>query len=167
PEDEDFDEDVDEETELAEGGAAAISKGADGTAETPPAPHYDPDADAADQQWVDRLRGTALSGAGRSTDAVLNCPACMSLVCLDCQRHVRYKNQYRAMFVTNCCVNTNETLNATDATSLGDGGGSRNSGTTNHEEVYHPVRCSVCGTVVAVQDSDEVFHFFHVLASHG
>lgn len=32
-------------------------------------------------------------------------------------------------------------------------------------EVYHPVRCSVCNTEVAVYDDDEVFHFFSVLAS--
>lgn len=32
-------------------------------------------------------------------------------------------------------------------------------------EVYHPVRCSICNTEVAVYDVDEVFHFFSVLAS--
>ena len=29
------------------------------------------------------------------SDAVLNCPACFTVVCLDCQRHELYKTQYR------------------------------------------------------------------------
>ena len=32
-------------------------------------------------------------------------------------------------------------------------------------ESYHPVRCSECNTEVAVLDSEEVFHFFNVIAS--
>ena len=32
--------------------------------------------------------------------------------------------------------------------------------------VYHPVVCSVCSSEVAVYDSDEVYHFFNVLASY-
>jgi len=31
--------------------------------------------------------------------------------------------------------------------------------------VFHPVACSECNTVVAALDSDEVYHFFNVLAS--
>lgn len=31
---------------------------------------------------------------------------------------------------------------------------------------YHPVKCSVCHTEVAVYDEDEVYHFFNVLAGH-
>lgn len=33
------------------------------------------------------------------------------------------------------------------------------------EDVMHPVCCAVCDTRVGAQDSDEVVHFFHVLAS--
>lgn len=40
----------------------------------------------------------------RSTDAVLSCPYCFHIVCMDCQRHTTYKNQYRAMFVMNILV---------------------------------------------------------------
>ena len=35
----------------------------------------------------------------RNSDAVLSCPCCFTIVCMDCQRHVKYTNQYRAMFV--------------------------------------------------------------------
>lgn len=31
---------------------------------------------------------------------------------------------------------------------------------------YHPVTCSECSSEVAVYDTDEVYHFFNVLASH-
>lgn len=36
---------------------------------------------------------------------ILNCPACMTTLCLDCQRHETYANQFRAMFVMNMAVN--------------------------------------------------------------
>ena len=34
------------------------------------------------------------------------------------------------------------------------------------DDVYHPVVCSVCNSDVGVYDSDEVYHFFNVLASY-
>ena len=40
----------------------------------------------------------------RNSDAVLSCPCCLSIVCMDCQQHERYQNQYRAMFVMNIMV---------------------------------------------------------------
>ena len=44
------------------------------------------------------------------SDAILNCPACISLLCTDCQRHEVYHTQYRAMFVFNCAVDFQEKL---------------------------------------------------------
>ena len=35
----------------------------------------------------------------RDSDAVLSCPCCFTIVCMDCQRHDVYKHQFRAMFV--------------------------------------------------------------------
>ena len=35
------------------------------------------------------------------------------------------------------------------------------------EEIFNPVKCNQCSTQVAMFDSDEVYHFFNVLASHG
>ena len=32
-------------------------------------------------------------------------------------------------------------------------------------ELFNPVKCTECGTVLAVYDSDEVYHFFNILAS--
>jgi len=32
----------------------------------------------------------------RNSDAVLSCPCCFNIVCMDCQRHQKYSNQFRA-----------------------------------------------------------------------
>jgi E2F-associated phosphoprotein len=38
------------------------------------------------------------------SDAVLQCPCCFTTVCMDCQQHSFYKEQFRAMFVMNIDV---------------------------------------------------------------
>ncbi|XP_014374438.1 E2F-associated phosphoprotein [Alligator sinensis] len=148
---------------------------------------YDPEEDNRDQEWVDsQRRGYHNQRRGQqqqlqsqaipNSDAVLNCPACLITLCLDCQRHESYKTQYRAMFVMNCSVNKEEILKykapvnrrikrrnkkmkqSNETTSV--------QGDEEKEEIYHPVRCNECSTEVAVMDKDEVFHFFNVLASH-
>ena len=40
------------------------------------------------------------------------------------------------------------------------------SGGSAESESYHPVTCVECNSEVAVYDSDEVYHFFNVLASY-
>lgn len=40
----------------------------------------------------------------RTSDAILSCPRCFTTVCMDCQQHDRYANQFRAMFVMNIGV---------------------------------------------------------------
>ncbi len=56
---------------------------------------YDPGMDEEDQRWVDRQRQrgrhTDITGRGRrhkvvTSDALLDCPACLTTLCLDCQR---------------------------------------------------------------------------------
>lgn len=118
-----------------------------------------------------------------SSDAILSCPACMTTLCIDCQRHDLYKNQYRAMFVMNCKVVEDEVLryepfqqrNPGKRRKKGQKGklvqhseGGENSTATGGAatELYHPVTCTECSSEVAVYDSDEVYHFFNVLASH-
>ncbi|XP_002925293.2 E2F-associated phosphoprotein isoform X1 [Ailuropoda melanoleuca] len=146
---------------------------------------YDPEKDNRDQAWVDaRRRGYHGFGIQRphqqqpvpNSDAVLNCPACMTTLCLDCQRHESYKTQYRAMFVMNCSVNKEEVLRYKIPENRKKRRGPKKM-RSNHEdaaeqaeaqveEIYHPVMCTECSTEVAVYDKDEVFHFFNVLASH-
>lgn len=57
---------------------------------------YDPELDEVDERWVDSRR------QGRQSDAVLSCPGCLSTVCLECQAHVQYEHQFRAVDVINC-----------------------------------------------------------------
>ena len=72
---------------------------------------YDPDADDDDQRWVDDLRASYAGDNKKSaakqenakrgvkglpnSDAVLNCPACFTVLCLDCQKHELYQSQFR------------------------------------------------------------------------
>ncbi|XP_043118550.1 E2F-associated phosphoprotein [Puntigrus tetrazona] len=165
---------------------------------------YDPDEDDRDQAWVDakrkqyRNQRRLPASANRrnkphavpSSDAVLNCPACMTTLCLDCQRHEKYRTQYRAMFVMNCAVDKEEVLryktaskrkqnrhrkkvrrettSASAEAEMESSAGlidARLAG-MDEEEIYHPVKCTECSTEVAVYDKDEVYHFFNILASH-
>ncbi|CAM4648988.1 unnamed protein product [Leuciscus chuanchicus] len=165
---------------------------------------YDPDEDDRDQAWVDakrksyRYQRRLPPSANRknkaqalpSSDAVLNCPACMTTLCLDCQRHEKYRTQYRAMFVMNCTVDKEEVLRykttnnrkqkrhkkkaRQESTSApAEAEMESDSGLTDarlagmdEEEMYHPVKCTECSTEVAVYDKDEVYHFFNILASY-
>ncbi|XP_071355130.1 E2F-associated phosphoprotein isoform X2 [Trachinotus anak] len=158
---------------------------------------YDPDEDDRDQAWVDARRRQYNSrkrpaAACRSqprrpqglptSDAVLNCPACMTTLCLDCQRHEKYRTQYRAMFVMNCTVKRDEVLRYKTEQQKKQRNRKRRRGQKTEtpvnevpdptpagmdaDEVYHPVQCSECSTEVAVFDKEEVYHFFNILASH-
>jgi len=133
---------------------------------------YDPNMDQTDQDWVDKRRqsykpkeNTKNEKKMANSDAVLNCPACMSTLCLDCQRHDTYKGQYRAMFVLSCKVDLNKVLRypATDKKRKFKPTSCSPNEANPDEDIYHPVQCSICNTEVAVQDKDEVYHFFNVL----
>jgi len=77
---------------------------------------FDPGADNEDQKWADKVRRShhpkAASGVVKApnSSAVLSCPACFIVVCIDCQQHWEYKHQFRAMFVMNCQVDTSSSL---------------------------------------------------------
>ncbi|BFZ07268.1 hypothetical protein BsWGS_10307 [Bradybaena similaris] len=146
---------------------------------------YDPDMDDEDQKWVDRQRqshrGPSAGGAKKgkkskkpNSDALLDCPACMTTLCLDCQRHEVYKHQYRAMFVMNCNVDKTEVLQYPEQATKKKKQKKKVSHETNlpksdnpsPSDMFNPVRCTECNTVVGVVDQDEVYHFFNILASH-
>ncbi|XP_007882720.2 E2F-associated phosphoprotein [Callorhinchus milii] len=146
---------------------------------------YDPEQDEKDQAWVDMQRRSYRGLSRRpskeqptvTSDAVLNCPSCMTTLCLDCQRHELYPGQYRAMFVMNCIINRGEVLKYKEAANKKRRNWRKKAkgpmgevsvppqGNEN-EEAYHPVRCAECSVEVAVFDKDEVYHFFNILASH-
>ncbi|KAL3995454.1 E2F-associated phosphofamily protein [Acanthocheilonema viteae] len=158
---------------------------------------YDSDEDEDNERWVRHHREQlkivkSLSNSSKEdkrtkqkrnqdheTDAVLSCPACMSLLTRDCQRHDFYLNQYRAVFVENCNVVKNEVLflplsgkNKRKARKNAAGVKPNaivdpaNTAMLPKEDLFHPVLCSVCATNVGVCNYEEVFHFFNVLAGY-
>jgi len=161
---------------------------------------YDPSVDDDNENWMQKERdkyipsktnksqaskefsskentpgGSNMPDGNIRSDAILNCPACMVTVCIDCQRHEIYKTQYRAMFVMHCKVDRSELLryekkHRGKKKKMQDCAGRLvpaecdGNGDTDIE-LFNPVKCTECGTVLAVYDSDEVYHFFNILAS--
>jgi hypothetical protein len=130
----------------------------------------------------------------RMSDAVLSCPCCFNIVCMDCQRHQRYMNQFRAMYVMGISVDWHKILVYDDVKqalvpkighdhpedllhSAYDGMIPHDlSGTpqlqlvppTTREGEFFSVECANCATQVAALDMKvEVYHFFGCLESSG
>ncbi len=68
------------------------------------------------------LRGGSM---GVASDAQLSCPLCFTTVCLECQRHAKYSNQFRAVTGINVSVNYDEFLTLDQVSG---GGGRRRAG---------------------------------------
>jgi len=98
------------------------------------------------------------SHSAPNTDAILSCPACLQIVCVDCQRHCQYTDQYRAMFVQNVDVQWKTRLQLSQQQGLVDA--------VDDTDIYHPVVCANCETrVAALEMKEEVYHFYGCLAS--
>jgi hypothetical protein len=137
---------------------------------------YDPDMDDKDQDYVNKQ----LKTDNPLTDAILNCPGCMTTLCMDCQRHEAYKSQYRAMFVSDCKVNDEEQLKypreefQTRALSSKRVSKNKKRNSPANQtvllgdfDIFKPVQCRICNTEVGVyEEKEEIYHFFNVLASH-
>ncbi|EDV24036.1 uncharacterized protein TRIADDRAFT_26703 [Trichoplax adhaerens] len=149
---------------------------------------YDPNIDDDNELWVKSRKETPnlqvnnnyskRISQNQNSDMVLSCPSCMSILTRDCQRHDTYKDQFRAMFVSNCNVLTEQTLRYANKKQSRRRKKKRNVNLDNTETnegnpcsttlgendaIYHPVQCAVCFTEVAVYDKEEVYHFFHVI----
>ena len=124
----------------------------------------------------------------RNSDAVLSCPCCFTIVCMDCQQHERYDNLYRAMFVQSIAVRWDWRLRYDESKKLlvpmdGDADGSlslsvppivvdelkalpRDNEAHKETKIYYTVCCANCHTVVASLDmNDEVYYFANCLTS--
>lgn len=131
----------------------------------------------------------------RTSDAILSCPRCFNIVCMDCQKHERFANQYRAMFVMNIGVDWNKRIVYDDAVGglkLDSVAGAARGGEDNNapmqldnaddatlpdtvphdsighekEELYYSVHCSYCQWELAALDmEDEIYYFFGCIAS--
>ncbi|KAK3251545.1 hypothetical protein CYMTET_39120 [Cymbomonas tetramitiformis] len=113
---------------------------------------YDPAADDEDEQWMVEQR------QGKTSDAILSCPCCLETLCTDCQKHARYENQFRAMFVVNCIVDRAAPKGGKKKTA----GASTSARSASKEEMLYPVKCGTCNSEVGVFDEDEVYHFVNV-----
>jgi hypothetical protein len=113
---------------------------------------YGDELDDLDQKWANKQRG------GRQSDAILSCPGCLEIVTIDCQKHARSDEQFRAMFVQNCVV--------ADATTEMRGAEGLGLDAPDEDGPYREVKCETCDTLVGVRDREEVYHFFHVFPSH-
>jgi hypothetical protein len=136
-----------------------------GAVDAAPDELYDGDEDVALEKEV-----AGLTGRERVGEVRLSCPCCFALLCTDCQRHARFKTQWRAMFVTDNCVvdAAAERLVPNPAAAGSSGGGQFDDAPEADDEAAEAVlavRCGNCGAQVAVLDSDEVYHFFGVIPS--
>lgn len=70
-------------------------------------------------------KGREGAAAGVASDAHLSCPLCFTTVCLECQRHAKYANQFRAVTGINVNVNHDEFLTLDQVSGGGAGAGKR------------------------------------------
>ncbi|KAG1108391.1 hypothetical protein G6F42_016006 [Rhizopus arrhizus] len=118
---------------------------------------YDPDMDDKDEEWVakqindDSMRPNEEGPLDDKTDAILSCPMCFTTLCYSCQRHEKYADQFRAMFVRSCHTVPGERY--------------KMKGQDDSDEYFYKVICDTCGIQVAMLDEDEVYHFFNVVAA--
>ena len=119
--------------------------------------HHSRQSQNENQNPSRRLRQVVQVYKPRSSDAVLSCPCCFNIVCMDCQRHKRYVNQFRAMFVMGVVVDWNNILVYDDdqqtlVAKIVD---------NQQDNEYYSVECATCRTQVGALDmTDEVYHFF-------
>ena len=157
---------------------------------------YDENLDEEDEAYVNQhLRGGQQKSSKnaksetansiqkpRNSDAVLSCPCCFRILSLDTQKHAKYSNQFRAMFVMGISVDwqhllkyddkvqglvryypTTQTSSDSSATQVVAPDHAVNE---NDDPIYYAVSCANCQTMVAALDmTDEVYHFYDCLAS--
>ena len=70
------------------------------------------------------------------------------------------------MFVKNCHVDTAELLKQPLQKKKYSKKQKKSETENDDGDNFHPVKCTECTTVVGMCDTDEVYHFFNVLASH-
>lgn len=78
-------------------------------------------------------------------------------------RHEKYVTQYRAIFVINCKIDSDQVLMQNGPKPMK--GKSRREASSVGGETLTKVSCSACSTEVGVVDEDEVYHFFSALPS--
>eukprot|EP00007_Cunea_sp_BSH-02190019_P009054 CAMPEP_0174242262 /NCGR_PEP_ID=MMETSP0417-20130205/27092_1 /TAXON_ID=242541 /ORGANISM="Mayorella sp, Strain BSH-02190019" /LENGTH=282 /DNA_ID=CAMNT_0015321629 /DNA_START=56 /DNA_END=900 /DNA_ORIENTATION=+ len=75
--------------------------------ELEPVSHFSEHRDERNQRWV---QDRCVVCPDVPSDATLSCPSCFTVLCWECQQHARYREQFRALFVTNCRVEHSRVL---------------------------------------------------------
>ena len=101
---------------------------------------YDSNLDDKDEKFI-RKRN--------NPDAILSCPACFSTVCTQCQQHLTFDLQYRAIESFGTKISTSEVLKDKRSSFKG-----------------RTVVCEACEETVAIIDEENVYHFFNVIPSN-
>ena len=78
------------------------------------------------------------------------------------------------MFVMNCVIDSSETLQCPEQIQSKKKKKKKSAAVNENanptavgpSDLFNPVKCTECQTVVGVVDKDEVYHFFNVLASY-
>merc|ERR1712110_45151 len=129
-------------------------------------PFFDNEADEEDEKFA---KSKNYQKADKS-DAIISCPNCFTVLCVDCQQHTKYKDQYRAMFVRESVKIIPDKI--VKFRKLDNFGRKRKKGKEDHKlpenevfDFYKQAVCENCKNEVAVQDSEEIFHFYNCIAS--
>ncbi|CAH8526282.1 unnamed protein product [Schistosoma rodhaini] len=129
-------------------------------------PLCDYEEDEANAKWVqENLPG----GKSKKSDAILNCPGCMSVLSLVSHRHPHFKTQYYTEHPINCLLDETQIITRTISKPHNAKKSSENSLESNRNvtKEYHPVTCKVCGNSVGCKEiQTNVIYFNDVLASH-
>ncbi|TGZ66792.1 hypothetical protein CRM22_005129 [Opisthorchis felineus] len=135
---------------------------------------YDEDEDELNAQWVrDNLPG----GTSRNSDAVLNCPGCMTLLSLDSHRDGRWKTHYQSTHPINCVIDETCRAQASETNTRQSkrpksshkqvGAATLEPETAELSPTLFPVSCEVCGVPVGTKNpKTNVVTFDNVLSSH-
>jgi|SaaInlStandDraft_6_1057023.scaffolds.fasta_scaffold34172_1 hypothetical protein len=111
------------------------------------------------------IKKTSISSdTGFFRPSALSCPGCFSILTLDCQRHVDYHNQFRAMFVRNCRVNMDRPMQVRQVDTA-TANASSHQGDGIDSETFYPVACVHCDASLGMMDTDDIYHFVDVLVT--
>ncbi|CAH8498452.1 unnamed protein product [Heterobilharzia americana] len=130
-------------------------------------PLCDYDEDEANSKWVqENLPG----GHCKKSDAILNCPGCISVLSLNCYRHPNFKTRYYTEYPINCFADETQVISRTMSKphrkSKSNAETDSESNRTTLKE-YHPVTCKVCGNSVGFKEiKTNMVYLDNVLASH-
>ncbi|CAH8513380.1 hypothetical protein MS3_00006401 [Schistosoma haematobium] len=129
-------------------------------------PLCDYEEDEANAKWVqENLPG----GKSEKSDAILNCPGCMSVLSLVSHRHPHFKTQYYTEYPINCIVDETQIISRTISKPQNAKKSPESSLKSNRNVMkeYHPVTCKVCGNSVGCKEiQTNMIYFNDILASH-